>query len=421
MTTDGSLLLGGRYEVLRPLDCGTRADLRLAYDTLLRRKVAVKVATTEGNSSRRARSEYPAGAFRREAEVSAGLQHPHLHPVYDYGRDGEIEFLVMRVFDATLREFIRRFTPPAFMPLDVALPLFQSIAGAIDYLHDHGPIVHGNLKPNTIVLDAEDKPHPHPFVSDLGVAVLGPAGIGTPLYMAPEQVTGEGVSGAADLYSFGILLYECLTGTLPFKGGNLPALLMQKLRPAEGQYSLRRIRPDLPLGIDLVIEGLTRVQPSERYRTATAASEEIARAFYRGQAAVEGTVFLSYAREQSDYVHELARRLRGLGVQLWIDLDIQPGTNWDSSVEDALQRSDMMVVVLSRAAVESETVRDEWSYFLDHGKDVYPLLYERCEVPLRLRRRQYIETTRDLLNDLARIVGMLAERKPNPPREGEVV
>lgn len=407
------LVLGGRYRVIGKVDCGTLADIRLAHDTLLKRKVTVKLATeTRGDASDDPGS-YPPGVFAREAEMTASLQHPHVHPVYDYGREGALEYLVMRFFDETLRQFARRFQAPAFMPLDLAVSLFQSLAGAVDYLHERS-VVHGNLKPNTIVLDTEAGPRPHPFVSDLGVAALGPSGIGTPFYMAPEQASEREVTGAADLFALGVLLYECLTGALPFGEGNIASILFQKLHPAVGQYSARSRRPELPLGVDLVLEGLTRPEPAERYRTATAAMEDLARAFYSGQEAIEGTVFVSYAREESTYVHELARRLRGLGVKVWIDQDIPAGASWDRSVEEALRAADRMLVVLSRAAVESETVQDEWSYFLDHGKGVVPLVYEPCEVPLRLRRRQRVESTRDLLGDLSRLVAVLATTGTEP-------
>lgn len=408
MTTGEELVLGGRYKVIGTKDCGTLADIRLAYDTLLRRNVTVKLATEGDPESGRGR--YPDGVFKREAEIAASLQHPHLHPVYDYGTQAGQHYLVMRVFNETLREHIHRFERPHMLPLDAALPLFQSIAGAIDYLHEQGGIVHGNLKPNNIVLDTESGSRVHPFVSDFGVAALGPRLIGTPLYMAPEQMSGAEVSSAADLFALGIILYECLTGSRPFSHDDLPGILRSKLEPRDGQYSVRRLRSDLPVGVDLVVEGLTRPDPSDRYASASDAIEEMARAFYSGQSSVEGTVFLSYAREETAYVHDLARRLRGIGIKLWLDQDIQPGTNWDRSVEEALRKSSCMLVIMSRAAVESESVTDEWSYFLDHGKAVYPMIYEPCELPLRLRRRQHITRSHDLLSDMSRIIGVLAER-----------
>jgi serine/threonine protein kinase len=417
-----ALILGDRYQVHDPLNCGTLADIRLGYDTLLQRKVTIKLGSGRSGTMRGGdhdgqsirlgfqmmRGWYADGqTFTREAQMAASLQHPHLLPVYDFGIDGDYYYLVTRFFNETLRDQIGRYPREHPMPLDVALPLFQSLAGAIDYLHERG-VVHGNLKPNNIVVDTELRSRMHPFISDFGVAALGPALAGTPLYMAPEQATNGVISRSADLFAFGIIAYECLTGAAPFTGRDVQALTISKLQPEDGQYSVRRIRRDVPIGVDVVIGGLTRPDPSERYATASAAIDELARCFYSAQSTVMGTVFLSYAREQGGYVHDLARRLRSVGISVWLDQDIEPGTNWDRSVEEALRRADSMLVIMSPAAVRSETVTDEWSYFVDAGKPVYPAVYEPCELPLRLRRRQYISLNRDMLADVAHIVGALA-------------
>lgn len=410
MNADKGLVLGGRYEVIAPLDSGTLADIRLAFDTRLQRKVAVKLAVEveKGEEEQFERGQYRAGVFKREAEMAASMQHPHLHPVYDYGVDGEHHYLVMRFFNETLRKHLRRYAPPNLMKLDVAVALFEKIAGAIDYMHEHGSVVHGNLKPNNILLDTESGSEVHPFVSDFGVAALGARLIGTPLYMAPEQMTGGTVTLRADLFALGVIVYECLTCSLPFPHGELSTMCFSKLQPKDGQYSVRKARPELPVAVDLVVEGLTRADPAERFPSASRAIKELARALYTDQAGIEGTVFLSYAREESAYVHDLARRLRSVGVKIWVDTDIQPGASWDRSIEEALKSTSSMLVIASRASVESEAVRDEWGYFLDHGKAVYPVIYEACELPLRLRRRQYIEIERDMLIDVARIVAALA-------------
>jgi serine/threonine protein kinase len=406
-------VLSGRYKIMEKADSGTLADLWVAYDTLLNRKVIVKPAK-EGEWDA-GPGHYPAGIFEKEARIAAGLEHPHLLPVYDYGRHGDNQYLVMRVFNATLREYIRRFDSPKGMPLDVAMPLFQRIASAIDYLHEKGPIVHGNLKPNTIVLDTESGSQIHPFISDFGVAARGAEGIGTPLYIAPEQVSGGKVLPATDLFSLGVILYECLTGVLPYRGDNMSSILYQKMHPEDGQYSVRKIRTDIPVGVDVVVERLTRPEPSERYPCAVSAIEDMTRAFYSGQSEIGGTVFISYARKEREYVHALAQRLRSIGIKLWTDQDIQPGANWDRSVEEALKDTECMLVIMSPTAVQSENVQDEWSYFLEEGKPVYPFIYQSCELPLRLRRRQHIKSTGDMLTDISRIVDVLAGGTASSP------
>ena len=408
---DDEVILGRRYRLARRLDCGTLADIRLAEDMLLQRHVAVKLAR-EGDWQTN-RGWYPPGVFKREAQMAAALQHPHLHAIYDFGTDGQqLQYLVMRTFSQTLRQYLDSLAPPRQLPLDVALPLFVRIADAMDYLHQRASIVHGNLKPNNILLDTELGSHLYPFVSDFGVAAWGPQGIGTPLYMAPEQAAGEAISGATDRYALGLILYECLTGTLPFrKDETITTTLFKKIRPAEGQYSVRPVRPDLPAGVDLVIDGLTRPDPSERYSTASAAIEALARVFYAGpsrESDFEGSLFISYARARQPYVHALAQRLRSIGVKVWIDRDISVGEPWDSSIEQALDDASAMLVILCPDAVQSDSVRDEWSYFLDRHKPVYPLVYETCNIPFRLRRRQHIRIGADILADASRILDALA-------------
>ena len=105
-------------------------------------------------------------------------------------------------------------------------------------------------------------------------------------------------------------------------------------------------------------------------------------------------VFFSYAREDGDFVLQLARELRGAGVDLWLDqLDIKPGDKWDRAVERALERCEHLVVVLSQAAVDSPNVMDEVSFALEEGKQVVPVLKEECKIPFRLRRVQHIDLT----------------------------
>jgi serine/threonine protein kinase len=232
--------------------------------------------------------------------------------------------------------------------------------------------------------------------------------------MAPEQAADGNISPAVDLFAFGVIVYECLTSASPFRGMDVQTMHVSKMRPRDGQYSVCATRPDVPVAVDAVIAGLTRPAPGERYATATAAIEEMARARYSAHSRIDGVVFLSYAREQSAYVHEMARRLRSIGLTLWTDQDIEPGATWDRRVEAALQRADSMLVIMSPAAARSETVTDEWSYFLDAGKAVVPAVYEPCDVPLRLRRRQHIALSRDMLSDVALIVDALSR-----PRRGE--
>ena len=411
MSINDDELLAGRYRLVARMNSGTLADIRLAHDEVLDRDVVVKLAREH-----RPTGFYAPGVALKESRTAAKLEHPHLLPVYDFGSHDDCPFIVMRRFTESLRQHLARFRPPVFPASSLVVGLLRQIASAIDYLHEHGPIVHANLKPENIVLDSESGTQVHCYVSDFGVAALGMRGVGTPIYMAPEHATEGDVTPAVDRYALGVIAFECFTCRIPFADTNTTMLFMQKHSPPEGLYSASRYRPDLPIGVDVVLDRLMRKNPADRYATATEAIDQLSQAFLSGHTAIAGPVFLSYARADHLYAHALAAELRRVGVDLWLDRDIRPGTNWDRSVEDALGRCRTMLVIMSPTAVASENVQDEWSYFLERGRVVHPFVYQACDMPFRLRRRQYVVSTGDLLNDIARVVSMLSsETAPTSP------
>src|SRR5690606_33329346 len=137
---------------------------------------------------------------------------------------------------------------------------------------------------------------------------------------------------------------------------------------------LSQTRPDLPIGVDVVIKRLTRHDPQERFHTATEASEALNHVFYSGKSNIDGKIFISYARKDSEYVHNLTKELRRIGLDIWIDQDIEPGSNWDEAIENALNDCDMMLLITTEASMSSEYVTHEWSYFMGGGKPVYPFI-----------------------------------------------
>ncbi|NND52922.1 MAG: TIR domain-containing protein [Flavobacteriaceae bacterium] len=120
------------------------------------------------------------------------------------------------------------------------------------------------------------------------------------------------------------------------------------------------------------------------------------------------TIFFSYSRKDSDFVLELGKRLREAGANIWLDqLDIEAGTNWDDSIEQALQDSDTLLVALSKTSVLSNNVNDEFSYALEEGKRVVPVLLEPCNIPFRLRRLQYADFSEDQEKGIATLIDTL--------------
>ena len=217
-------LLAGRYELAGTLGVGGMAEVRRAWDTVLRRDVAVKLfdATADADAGRR---------FDNEARTLAMLSHPGLVSVYDAGHADGTAFVVLRLVEGrTLRDRI------ADGPLSVAevRDLGARLADALAYVHEQG-VVHRDVKPSNILLDHDGTP----YLADFGLAHLADTTrftrtdqmVGTAAYLAPEQVRGSEIGPAADVYSFGLVLLECLTGRREYPGGDVESAVARLHRP----------------------------------------------------------------------------------------------------------------------------------------------------------------------------------------------
>ncbi len=358
----------------------------IASDLLLGRTVMVKICNVIENSHFLAR-------FAQEAHVLASLEHPHIVPIHDFGLFRQHPYQVQRFLTGgKLGETIAAH--PGGLPASMVLRLAQQMASALDYIHNQG-ILHRSITTKDIVLDEQQQP----YLTNFELAKLREPD--QDISRADEIGTQPGTfSRALDLHAFGLVLFQVMTGQEP------------KMEYHQYRDSVREHRPDLPLGVDLVIDRLMRSDKEARFDRASDAVTSLQQAFYSGQSDVGGRVFVSYARNDSDYVVRLVSELRRIGLGVWMDRDIPPGANWDKTIEEALSECDRMLLIASPASMLSENVQDEWSYFLEHGKAVYPFMYQDCELSFRLRRRQYIPSTGDLLGDVARIVDVLAGGNP---------
>jgi beta-lactam-binding protein with PASTA domain/predicted Ser/Thr protein kinase len=269
-------LFDGRYQVVRKLGSGGMATVYLAEDQELGRRVAIKIL-----NDRHAGDEQFVERFRREAKNAAALSHPNIVSIYDRGEAEGTYYIAMEFLDGrSLKELIVQRGPA---PITVAVEYARQILSALRFAHRHG-IVHRDIKPHNVLVDAEGRVK----VTDFGIARAGAsqmteAGsiVGTAQYLSPEQARGTDVDQRSDLYSLGIVLYELLTGTLPFNGDTPVEIAMKHLSTVPEAPSARR--PDVPRELDLIVTRALAKDPADRYQSAEEMDADLER-FLRGAA-----------------------------------------------------------------------------------------------------------------------------------------
>ena len=268
MTVEAGRKLG-RYVLSRKIGAGGMAEVWEAFDEGLHRSVAVKVVRDEiaGEAEFRER-------FIREARLAAQLEHPRILPIYDFGTEGGVTYLVMPLLPGgSLKE---RISGP--MPADEAIEALAAIAAALDHAHGRG-VLHRDVKPSNVLVDTSGSL----LLADFGLAKntavsseLTMAGmvVGTPAYMAPEQAVGRPVDARADQYALGIVAFELLTGRTPFRSESPFAILDKHLREAPPPPS--SFVPDLSPEVDVVLAKALAKQPQERFGTCRQMVEALA-------------------------------------------------------------------------------------------------------------------------------------------------
>jgi serine/threonine-protein kinase len=258
---DPETIIDGRYRVISRLGSGGMADVYLAQDQLLGREVAVKVLHHHF-----AEDQEFVERFRREASSAAALSHPNIVGIFDRGEWNGTYYIAMEyVAGRSLKTIVREQGPlePA-----MAIEIVIQILRAARFAHRRG-VIHRDLKPHNVIIDEEGRAR----VTDFGIARAGASDMtltgsimGTAQYLSPEQAQGYAVSGASDLYSVGVILYELLTGVVPFEGETAVAIAFKQVSATPRAPS--ELNPALPPSLDAVVLRALAKDPSARYADA---------------------------------------------------------------------------------------------------------------------------------------------------------
>ncbi|MBX3132371.1 MAG: protein kinase [Gemmatimonadaceae bacterium] len=257
--------VAGHYEIEAEVGRGGMAVVYRARDVRLRRKVALKVLPPE-----LAFRDEVKRRFLREAEMAAGLAHPHIVPIYTVDENDGLVWMAMGLVDGeSLAERLHGEPRP---PVDVVRRVLREVCEALAYAHREG-VVHRDIKPDNLLIERETG---RVLVTDFGIARAAEGdqrltatgiAVGTPAYMSPEQAMGEReVDGRADLYALGVVGYQMLAGELPFQAANTPTMLMKHL--SERPRPLRDVRADLPDNLIYAIDRALTKGRDDRWRTA---------------------------------------------------------------------------------------------------------------------------------------------------------
>lgn len=254
--------LSGRYKIVRTIGGGGMAHVYLARDMILDRDVAIKVLrfdfAGEDEFLRR---------FQREAQAASSLAHPNIVSIYDVGEEDNIHFIVMEYVDGmTLKEYIQQFSP---VPYEKVIDIMRQMTNAVAFAHQHS-IIHRDVKPHNMLIDRDGTVK----MTDFGIAMAMSATsitqtnavLGSVHYISPEQARGGMATKKSDIYALGIVMYELLTGSLPFSGESAVSIALKHLQT--DTPSVRQLYPGIPQSIENIVLHATAKDPFHRYMSA---------------------------------------------------------------------------------------------------------------------------------------------------------
>jgi serine/threonine-protein kinase len=255
----------GRYEIVAELGKGAMGVVYRANDPMLNRMVAIKTINTE-EAGHEGMAEYEA-RFYTEAKAAGGLNHPNIIIIYDIGKSGHLVYMAMEYIQGKeLREMLADGKP---LPVAQAVDVAAQVAEGLAYAHQH-QVVHRDIKPANIMITPEGRAK----IADFGIARMRSSEtrtqtgviLGSPKYISPEQVVGKRADHRSDIFSLGVILYECITGSTPFNGEGLSALMYQITNHDPSPPSASNSQ--VPVMLDYIIAKVLTKAPEARYQSA---------------------------------------------------------------------------------------------------------------------------------------------------------
>ena len=299
----------GKFEIIKELGKGATSAVYHAYDPFQNRQVAIKVVFPEALGDKEHGKRYKK-LFVTEASLAGKLSHPHIVAIFDAAADEDGSYIVMEYVDGTTLEQYTRHDN--LLPIQRTIEIVYKCARALEYASRQG-VIHRDIKPANVLLSGESDIK----ISDFGAALTLAAettqvsGIGSPAYMSPEQVKEQQLTYQTDIFSLGVLMFQLLTGRLPFKGANNYSMIYQIInvdppRPID-------VRPDIPPRIDAIVMRALQKDTAKRYQTWDEMAHDLATALGNQEKLEQGFA----ESEKFDTLRKLEFFRQFSDVELW--------------------------------------------------------------------------------------------------------
>lgn len=314
----------GKFEIIKEIGKGATSAVYQAYDPFQNRQVAIKVVFPEALGDKEHGKRYKK-LFVTEASLAGKLSHPHIVAIFDAAADEDGSYIVMEYVDGTTLEQYTRHD--SLLPIQRIVEIVYKCARALEYASRQG-VIHRDIKPANVLLSGESDIK----ISDFGAALTLAAettqvsGIGSPAYMSPEQVKEQQLTYQTDIFSLGVLMFQLLTGRLPFKGANNYSMIYQIInvdppRPID-------VRPDIPPRIDAIVMRALQKDTAKRYQTWDEMAHDLATALGNEERREQGFA----ESEKFDTLRKLEFFRQFSDVELWEVLRL---ATWHKMSRDA--------------------------------------------------------------------------------------